>query len=61
MLQPSEVLHKRPVLVERGRFRPVTYVNLDLARSALRSIVGLFTSVSRDASKGKGEAELTEK
>jgi hypothetical protein len=37
VLQPSEVLRKKPVLVERGRFRPVTYVNLDLARSALRA------------------------
>jgi hypothetical protein len=37
VLQPSEVLYKKPVLVERGRFRPVTYVNLDLARSALRA------------------------
>lgn len=37
VLQPSEVLYKKPVLVERGRFRPVTHVNLDLARSALRA------------------------
>jgi hypothetical protein len=37
VLQPSEVLYKKPVLVERGRFRPVTYVNLDLAEAALRS------------------------
>ncbi len=37
VLQPSEVLYKKPVLVERGRFRPVTYVNLDLAAAALRS------------------------
>ncbi|MCB1693916.1 MAG: hypothetical protein KDI19_14200 [Pseudomonadales bacterium] len=37
VLQPSEVLRKRPVLVERGRFRPVTHVNLDLAASALRA------------------------
>ncbi len=35
VLQPSEVLYKKPVLVERGRFRPVTYVNLDLAATAL--------------------------
>ena len=35
VLQPSEVLYKKPVLVERGRFRPVTYVNLDLAAAAL--------------------------
>jgi hypothetical protein len=36
-LQPAEVLYKKPVLIERGRFRPVTHVNLDLARSALRA------------------------
>jgi hypothetical protein len=36
VLQPSEVLYKKPVLIERGRFRPVTYVNLDLAEAALR-------------------------
>lgn len=30
VLQPSEVLYKKPVLVERGSFRPVTYVNLDM-------------------------------
>jgi hypothetical protein len=37
VLQPSEVLYKKPVLVERGRFRPVTYVNLDLAAAALEA------------------------
>lgn len=31
------MLYKKPVLVARGRFRPVTYVNLDLAAAALRS------------------------
>jgi len=30
ILQPSEVLYKKPILVERGSFRPVTYVNLDM-------------------------------
>lgn len=34
VLQASEVLHKRPVLVERGSFRPVTRVNIDMMRSA---------------------------
>jgi hypothetical protein len=34
VLQPSEVLRKRPVLVERGSFRPVTKVNIDMMRSA---------------------------
>src|SRR5881397_3655982 len=38
-----------------------SYLVKPIARAALRSIVGLFTSVQRDASKGKGEAELTEK
>lgn len=35
VLQPSEHLRKRPVLVERGRFRPVTHVNIDMLQSAL--------------------------
>jgi len=34
VLQPSEVLHKKPILVERGSFRPVTYVNLDMLDGA---------------------------
>jgi hypothetical protein len=34
VLQPSEVLRKRPVLVERGSFRPVTRVNIDMIESA---------------------------
>jgi hypothetical protein len=34
VLQPSEVLHKRPILIERGSFRPVTYVNLDMLDGA---------------------------
>lgn len=28
--QPSEILHKRPILVERGQFRPVTNLTLDI-------------------------------
>src|SRR6202049_4433595 len=34
MLQPSEILRKRPILVERGSFRPVTKVNIDMIKSA---------------------------
>jgi hypothetical protein len=34
ILQPSEVLYKKPILVERGSFRPVTYVNLDMIECA---------------------------
>ena len=35
VLQPSEVLHKKAVLVERGSFRPVTHVNVDMLHAAL--------------------------
>jgi hypothetical protein len=34
VLQPSEVLRKKAVLVERGSFRPPTVVNLDMLRCA---------------------------
>src|SRR5204863_7953199 len=34
VLQPSEVLYKKPILVERGSFRPVTHVNVDMLRCA---------------------------
>ncbi|MGA2712291.1 MAG: TonB-dependent receptor [Bryobacteraceae bacterium] len=34
VLQPAEVLRKRPVLVERGSFRPVTRVNIDMLHGA---------------------------
>jgi hypothetical protein len=34
VLQPSEVLHKKPILIERGSFRPVTYVNIDMLDGA---------------------------
>lgn len=35
VLQPSEILRKKPILVMRGSFRPTTYVNLDMMRCAL--------------------------
>jgi len=35
VLHPAEVLYKKPVLVERGSFRPVTHVNLDMLDGAL--------------------------
>ena len=34
VLHAAEVLYKKPILVERGRFRPVTYVNMDILNSA---------------------------
>ncbi|HVW07655.1 MAG TPA: hypothetical protein VHC90_03690, partial [Bryobacteraceae bacterium] len=40
VLQPSEILRKRPVLVERGSFRPVTHVNIDMLHSAHTRFAG---------------------
>jgi hypothetical protein len=34
VLQPSEVLHKKAILVERGSFRPPTRVNVDMIECA---------------------------
>ncbi len=34
VLQPSEVLYKKPILVERGSFRPLCNVNVDMLRAA---------------------------
>ena len=35
VLQPSDELHNKAVLVERGSFRPTTHVNLDMLQCAL--------------------------
>lgn len=39
VLQPSEVLYKKAILVERGSFRPVTHVNVDMLRCASEKFV----------------------
>src|SRR5690349_15385459 len=36
VLQPSDVLYKKAVLVERGSFRPTTLVNIDMLECALK-------------------------
>ncbi len=54
VLQPSEVLRKKPILVERGRFRPVTKVNIDMMRCAREK----FTS--EPGVKGNAPVELME-
>ena len=36
VMQPSETLYKKNVLVLRGRFRPVTHVNVDMLLTSLR-------------------------
>ncbi|HRE81743.1 MAG TPA: TonB-dependent receptor [Opitutaceae bacterium] len=39
VLQPSEVLYKKAILVERGSFRPVTHVNVDMLNCACAQFV----------------------
>jgi hypothetical protein len=39
VLQPSEVLYKKHVLVERGSFRPVCHVNIDMLRCARENLI----------------------
>ena len=38
VLQPSEVMYKRPVLLARGSFRPVSHSHLDILRSARETL-----------------------
>ncbi len=35
VVEPAEVLHQKPVLIERGSFRPITNVTLDMIDGAL--------------------------
>ena len=39
VVQPSEVLHKKPVLVERGTFRPVNNLHMDMFECARRQFL----------------------
>ena len=39
VVQPSEVLYKKPILVERGSFRPATKLTLDLLNRAMQQFV----------------------
>ena len=73
VLQPSEVLYKKPILVERGSFRPVTNVNIDMLESAHEkfarepqvageSVVQLMEvtmhNLKNAAAKGNGDIDL---
>ena len=40
VVQPSEILHGRAVVIERGSFRPVTNVTMAMLDSAVRQIKG---------------------
>ncbi|HUI07634.1 MAG TPA: TonB-dependent receptor [Verrucomicrobiae bacterium] len=48
VVQPSEVLYKKPVLVERGTFRPVNHLHVDMLECARRQFVA-DSPPSRDA------------
>ena len=48
VLQPAEVLRKRPVIVERGRFRPVTLINLDMVATAQQQFLQKATETEAD-------------
>ena len=39
MVQPSEILHKKAILIERGSFRPVTYATNDMLGGARRQFL----------------------
>ena len=54
VLQPSEVLRKKAILVERGSFRPPTHVNIDMLGSARAKFE------ADPAVAGKPVLELTE-
>lgn len=48
VLQPSEHLRKKNVLVERGRFRPVTHVNIDMLNAARKQFEAEDDSLPED-------------
>jgi hypothetical protein len=68
VLQPSEVLYKKAVLVERGSFRPPTHVNLDMLQCALekfgqdpavqgRDVLPLFELTMRNLLAGGNDVD----
>ena len=48
VLQPSEILRKKAILVERGSFRPPTVVNIDMLESALAKFISDPDVASRE-------------
>ena len=54
VLQPSEVFYRKAVLVERGSFRPLTNVNVDMMRCAVEKFTAL------EAVKGKPVMQVME-
>src|SRR5258708_17764935 len=48
VMQPSEILHKKAIVVERGSFRPVTLVNDDMLKCALAQFLQEPAMLGRD-------------
>ncbi|MEO0575489.1 MAG: TonB-dependent receptor [Pseudomonadota bacterium] len=48
VLQPSAALRKHPLLVQRGRFRPVTHVNMDILNAGMRAFQTVCGETDRE-------------
>src|SRR6187549_2768759 len=55
VVQPSEVLHKAPILVERGSFRPLTKLMLDLLERAREQFLDGARPVWAAAGRPRGD------
>ena len=56
VLQPAEALRHHPVLIERGRFRPMTVVNADMlecAATAFDAVPGSSAAQCKDLAEAK--------
>lgn len=42
VLQPSETIYKKPLLIERGTFRPVTKIHMDILTASRRAFLSDF-------------------
>ena len=60
VLQPSEVLHKKNVLVERGSFRPVCHVNIDMMARAREAFERDLHGPRAEDDAGHGDGEIIE-
>jgi hypothetical protein len=61
VLQPSEVLYKKNVLVERGSFRPVVHVNIDMMNCAKAAFEkDLAATAGPDGPGREGPGEVVE-
>jgi hypothetical protein len=62
VLQPSEVLRRKNVLVERGSFRPVCHVNMDMLRCARETFARDLAAEAAASPDGiaSGDGEVVE-